>query len=136
MISASVPDPWLAAAVGAFVLSVLAIALFAVRERRAAPSTDAKLDALAQRMDVNEAKLKETDHDVRSIKMVVQNLPTKDSINAIAVDIAKTQGKMETVQASLVVISKQYDRIEDYLMKTSAETIASVKAAATKINGE
>lgn len=136
MISASLSDPWLAFAIGIFVLAVLALALFASRERRPAPSTNAKLDALAARMSVNEAKWKETDHDVRSIKMVVQNLPTKDSINSIAVEVAKTQGKMEGLQSTLGGLAKQCDRIEDYLLKTSAETIASVKAAATKINGE
>lgn len=144
MISASWSDPWLAAAIGAFVLAVMAIALFAVRERKPAASTDAKLDALAQRMDANEAKLKDTDHDVRSIKMVVQNLPTKDSINAIAVEVAKTQAKMEGLQTTLGGIASQYDRIADFLMRTSAETIASVKAETianakavpTKSNGE
>lgn len=128
-------DPWIAFGIGAVVLAVLALAIFASRERKPAASTDAKLDALATRLEVAEAKWKETDHDVRSIRMVVNNLPTKESINAIAVQVAESRGKMEGIQSTIQGLAKSCDRIEDFLLKTSAETIASVKAA-VKSNGD
>lgn len=127
MNDATLSDPWLALAVAVFVLAVLALALFSRREKHPAASTDAKLDALATRLGAAEAKWAETDHDVRNIRLVVGNLPTKESINAIAVQVAESRGKMDGMQATLQSQTKSLDRIEDWLMKTSAEAIVGGK---------
>lgn len=123
------PDPWLAFAVAVFVLAVLALALFARRDKRPAASTDAKLDAMDRRLEAAEKKWTETDHDVRGIKMIVGNLPTKDNINAIAVQVAESRGKMEGLQTTLHHQTKSLDRIEEFLTKVSADAIVAGQKA-------
>lgn len=149
MTGLSPTDLWLAVSVAVFVLAILAIVLLARREDRPAASTHAKLDEAATKLTAADAKLtaiehrlgaaerkwSETDHDVRNIKAVVQNLPTKDSINAIAVQVAESRGKMDGVQATLQGLTKSCDRIEDWLTKVSAEAIVGMKAANAK-NGD
>lgn len=123
MIEVGVPDFVLALCLAGFVLLMLVLALLA--RRRTPVSTDAKLDALDRRLGAAEKKWADTDHDVRSIKMVVGNLPTKENINAIAIQVAESKGKMEGMQATLHSQTKSLDRIEDFLMKTSADAIVA-----------
>lgn len=138
MSDAALSDPWLALAVAVFVLAVLAMALFARRDKRPAASTDAKLDALDRRLSAAEtnwsaadAKWKQTDHDVRSIRMIVNNLPTKESIHAIGVQVAESRGKMDGMQESLRALTHSTGRIEDFLTKVSAEAIVN-----NRVNGD
>jgi len=139
MNESALSDPWLALAVAVFVVLVLAITLWGLRARRPAASTDAKLDALDRRLGAAEKKWAETDHDVRNIRQIVGNLPTKESINAIAVQVAKGEGKIDGMATTLLSQTSSLTRIEDFLMKVSAEAIVSNKATAaatSKTNGD
>lgn len=128
MSEATMSDPWLAVVVALFVLAFLGLALVIRREKRPAASTDAKLDALDRRLGAAEKSWSDTEHDVRGMRMVVNNLPTKESMNLIAVQVAESRGKMDGMQATLQSQTKSLDRIEDWLMKTSAEAIVGAKA--------
>lgn len=134
-------DIWIAIGIGAVVFAVLAVAIFATRERKPAASTDAKLDELArqvggydQRFLQVEEKLKAADHDLRNVRAIVQNLPTKDSISRISEQVAETRGEITGMQGTLNSQSHSLNRIEDFLVRVSVEHI--VGKAQGSNNGE
>ena len=128
MTEATLSDPWLALAVAVFVICVLAIALFAQRERRPAASTDAKLDDLVRRLGQQEEKLRQTDHDLRAVRMIVNNLPTKESIQQISLSVAESRGKIDGMQTTLGVQTATLGRIEEFLLRASADAIVGLRA--------
>lgn len=128
MTSPLAQDLWLALAVGGFVMLVMVIAVLARREPRPAPSTDAKLDAIDRRLKTAEDKLATADHDLRNIRAVVGNLPTKESIHAIGEQVAESRGKIEGMQSTLHSQTRSLDRIEDFLMRAAGDAIIERKS--------
>lgn len=134
MIEVDLSNPWLAIVVGVFVLSALVTALIARRAPRTPGTTDAKLDALDRRMAaadrrmaVHERQLKDADHDLRQIRMVIQKMPTQESIHAIGMKVEESRGKIETMQGTLNGQTKQLDLILECLVRTSIEAMVAPK---------
>lgn len=125
----AVEDIWISAAVGVFVAALFALALLVPRNVRPARSTDVKLDDVKARLAEVERKQVQADHDLRNVRMTVAGLATKDSVNAVALSVAEMRGEVRGLVSNVAATGRGVERIEDFLMKSTAEAIASAKGA-------
>lgn len=126
-------DVWIACGVGLFVLVLFLVALLVPRVPRAAAgrSTDVKLDDVKARLDEVERKQNQADHDLRGLRMVVSGLATKDSVNGVALQVAEMRGEVKGLVHNTAATTRSIERIEDFLMKSTADVIAGANVAAT-----
>ena len=124
-------DVWIAIGVGAFVLILFLAALLVPRTVRPARSADVKLDDVKSRIDDMERRLGKADHDLRNLRMTVAGLATKDSVNAVAIQVAEMRGDVKGLAQGTAATTRSVERIADFLMKSTAETIASINTAAS-----
>ncbi|KQO53085.1 DUF2730 family protein [Methylobacterium sp. Leaf85] len=127
-------DPWIAVAVGIGVLSVFLLGLLVPRRQRTvrAPITDAKLDAIHSRLATLETKQNQNDHDVRNIRMSMQSMPTKDSLNQVRLEVAGLTGKVDGMHDTLTTNGHSLRRIEDFLINAALPHIAGKGLEAPK----
>lgn len=123
------PDIWIALGVGAFVLVLFAVALLVPRKARqlASPSTDGKLDEVKRRLDEVERKQNVADHDIRNVRMAVGALATKDSVSAVAVQLAGLSGEVKGLVSSSSAATRSIGRIEDFMAVLTAHSLAEAK---------
>lgn len=127
-------DIWIAFGVGAFVLVLFLVALLVPRVPRAGRSTDVKLDDVKARLDEVERKQNQADHDLRGLRMVVSGLATKDSVNGVALQVAEMRGEVKGLVHNTAATTRSIERIEDFLMKSTADVIAGTNAASPKVS--
>lgn len=127
-------DPWIAVAVAILVLAVFLAGLLVPRKQRTvrAPITDAKLDAINARLTTLEGKQTQNDHDVRNIRMAMQSMPTKDSLNEVRLVVAGLNGKVDGMHDTLTTNGHSLRRIEDFLINAALPNIAGKGTEATK----
>ena len=124
-------DIWIAFGVGAFVLVLFLVALLVPRVPRAGRSTDIKLDDVGKRLEEVERKQLQADHDLRGLRMVVSGLATKEIVNRVEVQVAEMRGEVKGLVQNTAATTRSIERIEDFLMKSTAEVIASTKGSGT-----
>lgn len=124
-------DVWIGVGVGAFVLVLFLVALLVPRTVRPARSTDVKLDDMKLRMDAIEKAQEKADHDIRNVRMTVAGLATKDSVNQVALQVAEMRGEVKGLVTNTAATTRSIERIEDFLMKSTAEVIAGARNAET-----
>ncbi len=124
-------DIWIAFGVGAFVLVLFLVALLVPRVPRAGRSTDIKLDDVGKRLEEVERKQLQADHDLRGLRMVVSGLATKESVNRVEVQVAEMRGEVKGLVQNTAATTRSIERIEDFLMKSTADVIANTKAGGT-----
>lgn len=127
-------DIWIAFGVGAFVLVLFLVALLVPRVPRAGRSTDVKLDDVKARLDEVERKQNQADHDLRGLRMVVSGLATKDSVNGVALQVAEMRGEVKGLVHNTAATTRSIERIEDFLMKSTADVIAGANAVSPKVS--
>ena len=125
-------DVWIALGVGAFVLVLFLVALLVPRTTRPAPSTEHKLDDVKARIDEIEKKQEKADHDLRNVRATVQALATKDHVNRVEVQVAEMRGDLRGLAKDTSSTNRSIERIEDFLMRSTADLIANAKASETK----
>lgn len=125
-------DVWIAPGVGAFVLVLFLVALLPTRVPRPGRSTDVKLDDVKQRLEEVERKQNQADHDLRNVRMTVAGLATKDSVNAVALQVAEMRGEVKGVVTNTAATTRSIERIEDFLMKSTADVIAQAKVSESR----
>ncbi|GJD93377.1 hypothetical protein [Methylobacterium iners] len=117
-------EVWLALGVGAFVLLIFAAAILVPRTPRPSRTTDGKIEDVRRRLDDVERRQKETDHDVRAVRMVVNHLATKDSVTNVGLQVAEMRGEVKGLVINTQATTRSVERIEDFLMRSTAEVIA------------
>ncbi|MCF4125027.1 hypothetical protein [Methylobacterium sp. SyP6R] len=125
----AIEDIWISVAVGLFVVALFALALLVPRRVQPARSADVKLDDVKTRLDEVERRQRQADHDLRNVRMTVAGLATKDSVNAVALSVAEMRGEVKGLVSNVAATGRGVERIEDFLMKSTAEAIASAKGA-------
>lgn len=125
-------DVWIAVGVGLFVAALFALALLVPRNPRATRATEARWDDVRHRLDEVERKQNQADHDLRNVRMVVQGLATKDSVNALALAVAEMRGEVKGLVTSAAATTRGVERIEDFLLKSSADAIVNAKGIEAK----
>lgn len=131
--AASMSDAGIAAlvAVGVLFVFVLCVAV-ARRWPRADPPesrlhlVDARLSEVEHRLDKTETLATNTSHDVKNIRMVVQQMPTKGELNRLAVDVAEIKGEMRGVLTTTSSMHRSLERVEGFLMDAAAKRIAGI----------
>lgn len=127
---AGVPlDLIIAIGAGVFVVMLFLLALLVPRRALPARSTDIKLDDVKARLDEVERKQNQADHDLRNVRMTVQGLATKDSVSAVAIQVAEMRGEVKGLVTSTATTARAVERIEGFLLSTSAEVIVGQKGA-------
>lgn len=124
-------DVWIAFGVGAFVLVLFLVALLVPRVPRAGRSTEIKLDDVKARLEEVERKQNQADHDLRGLRMVVSGLATKESVNGVALQVAEMRGEVKGLVQNTAATTRSIERIEDFLMKSTADVIATAKGSGT-----
>ena len=114
-------DPKIALLVLAAVILVFVATLLVPRRPKQAliPVTEAKLDAIRERIDEVERKQNQNDHDVRNIRMTIKGMPTERSVGEMREQIANLSGRFEGMHDTLVTNGRSLSRIEDYLLNQS-----------------
>ena len=114
-------DPKIALLVIAVILIVFVAALLVPRRPKRAhiPVTEAKLDAIRERIDEVERKQNQNDHDVRNIRMTIRGMPTERIVGEMREQIAMLSGRFEGMHDTLVTNGRSLSRIEDYLLNQS-----------------
>lgn len=114
-------DPKIALLVLAAVILIFVAALLVPRRPKPAhiPVTEAKLDAIRERIDEVERKQNQNDHDVRNIRMTIKGMPTERSVGEMREQIAMLSGRFEGMHDTLVTNGRSLSRIEDYLLNQS-----------------
>lgn len=125
----AVEDIWISAAVGVFVAALFALALLVPRRVQPARSADVKLDDVKTRLDEVERRQRQADHDLRNVRMTVAGLATKDSVNALSVSVAEMRGEVRGLVTNTAATTRSIERIEDFLLKSTADAIVSAKSA-------
>lgn len=128
----SLPDVWIAVGAGLFVMALFLLALLVPRRAAPSRSTDIKLDDVKSRLDEVERKQNQADHDLRNVRMTVAGLATKDSVNAVALQVAEMRGEVKGVMTNTAATTRSIERIEDFLMKSTADVIAQAKVSEIK----
>lgn len=104
----------------ACVIGVALALLFLVvmAARRAPPNPNsARLDRIDLRMSVVEKALSETQHDLSGVRMVVQNLPNKDAIHRMEIELTAATGKVGALASEVTSATRAVERVEDLLLK-------------------
>ena len=125
-------DAWLAVGVCAFVALIFAVSLRVPRNVRPVPSTDRKIDDTARKIQSMEERLVHAEHDLRNVRMIVNGLATKESVNRIEVQVAEMRGEVKGLVNNTAATTRSIERIEGFLMTTTAEVIASAKSVEAK----
>lgn len=114
-------DPKIALLVLAAVILIFVAALLVPRRPKPAhiPVTEAKLDAIRERIDEVERKQNQNDHDVRNIRMTINGMPTERTVGEMREQIAMLSGRFEGMHDTLVTNGRSLSRIEDYLLNQS-----------------
>lgn len=121
-------DIWVALGVGLLVVVLFALAMLVPRSMRPVRSTDVKLDDVKRRLDEVERKQGRSDHDIRNVRQIVNALATKDSVNGVALQVAEMRGEVKGLLSNTQATTRSIERIEDFLMKSTAEVIAGANA--------
>ncbi len=127
-----IEDVWVAAAVGVFVVALFALALLVPRRARSSRAEDA-LDAavmgdVKHRLDEMERKQNQADHDLRNLRQTIVGLATKDSVQGVALQVAEMRGEVKGLVVNTAATTRSIERIEDFLMKSTADVIAGAKS--------
>jgi hypothetical protein len=126
-----IEDIWVAAGVGLFVVALFALALLVPRRARTSRTGDA-LDAavigdVKHRLDEMERKQNQADHDLRNLRQTIVGLATKDSVQGVALQVAEMRGEVKGLVINTAATTRSIERIEDFLMKSTADVIAGAK---------
>ena len=117
-------DIQLAMAAGFIVLLIFSAALAGISGRRSrrlpGDPTEARFVHVEERLD-------RQDHDLKNLRMAMSALPTKDTVNQLAVRIEALGGDMKAVAATTNATSRTVERIETFMLSASA--VAIVKGA-------
>ncbi len=125
-------DAWLALGVCVFVALIFAVSLRVPRNVRPVPSTDRKIDDTARKIQSMEERLVHAEHDLRNVRMIVNGLATKESVNRIEVQVAEMRGEVKGLVNNTAATTRSIERIEGFLMTTTAEVIATAKSVEAK----
>jgi hypothetical protein len=123
----AVEDVWISAGVGVFVAALFLLALLVPRNPRPSKAADARWDDVRHRLEEVERKQNQADHDLRNVRMVVSGLATKDSVKALSMSVAEMRGEMKGLVSSAAATSRSVGRIEDFLLRSTAEAIVNAK---------
>lgn len=74
---------------------------------------EGRFDGRLTAMELKQAK---TDHDVGNIRAALAALPSKDAVHRLEVQVTKTDGRVETIEAVLTAATRSLERIEGFLM--------------------
>lgn len=125
-------DAWLAVGVCIFVAAIFLISLRVPRNVRPVQSTDRKIDDTARRIESIETRLVTAEHDLRNVRMTVGGLATKESVNRIEVQVAEMRGDVKGLATNTAATTRSIERIEGFLMATTAEVIVTAKHTEAK----
>ena len=128
----SLPDIWIAVGAGLFVAVLFLLALLVPRRALPARSTDIKLDDVKSRLDEVERKQNLADHDIKNIRMITVGLATKDSVGAVALQVAEMRGEVKGLVSSTAATSRGVERIEGFLLSTTADAIVGQRNVEAK----
>lgn len=109
--------------VAAFVVALLAFGFIGVALRRAARSARAaevSVGRVAARVDEIEGRIQKSEHHLANVRMAIDALPTKDTVNRIDLRVAEVNGKVEAVAQTSIANSRSLERIEHYLLNSKA----------------
>lgn len=126
-------DPKIALLVLAVILIVFLAAMLVPRRQRPSfiPVTEAKLDAIRERLEDLEKKQEKNDHDVRGIRMIIQAMPTEKTVQELRLQVTETAGKVDGMHETLITNGHSLRRIEDYLINVAIDTVSN-KSTGTK----
>jgi hypothetical protein len=115
-----------------FVLSVVLVRRFPSSGSRLPEERfqafEGRLVEVEHRLEAVQHDGSKTKHDVNNIKMAMQHLPSVKDVNELKVQVAGMSGKLEGVSASQSAVQASIGRVEDFLLKATANAIVSGKA--------
>lgn len=122
---------FVAVGIGVVVVFLLALALKARTGRRMLPderlaSVEERLGRVEGRLEKTEALATHTDHDVRNIRLTLQSMPTKDSVNDVKVQLGELRGELKAVTTTTSSMHHSLQRVEGFLFDAAAKRIAGV----------
>jgi hypothetical protein len=111
-------DGTIALVVAGALCFVFLLALVAMR-RGGEPLHTARLQHIDGRLGAVEKSLEDTMHDLRNVRMVVGNLPTKDAVHRIELELTGVAGSVKGLQAEVTATSRAVNRVVDLLLDKS-----------------
>jgi hypothetical protein len=89
---------------------------------------EGRLIEVEHRLEVVQQDGSKTKHDVNNIKMTIRHLPSVKDVNELKVQVAGMAGKLEGVSASQSAVQASIGRVEDFLLKATANAIVTGKS--------
>lgn len=131
----------LALLIGVVLIIVVALALLARRSQpaptAAGPATTssavpADLAAIEAKMKALDGRVSEVEHGVNQVRTMMRALPTKDSVNSIALEVKELKGDIKLNNFQTATTAKAVERIENWLMEEARLKAEMAKAEALK----
>ena len=97
----------------------------------------ADLAAIEAKMKALDGRVSEVEHGVNQVRTMMRALPTKDSVNSIALQVTELKGDIKLNNFQTATTAKAVERIENWLMEEARLKAEMAKAEALKkVEGE